>query len=87
MKTQNMYINFKLNIDQNHDKQTILNNTINKPIMINNTPVGVITDVRLDHTVSAYDCTGIVWNKYIDVESYYNYCDEVWQIANIIVKG
>ena len=87
MKTQNMYINFKLNIDQHHDKQTILTNTINKPIVVNNIPVGIITDIRLDGTGLAYDCLGVIWNRFINVESYYNYCDEVLQIDSIIVKG
>lgn len=65
MKSNNMYINFKLSLDSNHDKETILASTINRSIVVNNIPVGVITDIRLDHTGLAYDCIGIIWNRFI----------------------
>lgn len=86
-KSNNMYINFKLNIDSAYDKESILSSTINKPIIVNNIPVGVITDVRLDESGLNYDCLGIIWNKFIDVETRYDYCNEVLMIDSIIVKG
>lgn len=86
-KTQNMYINFKLNINLNHDKETTLTNTINKPIVVNNIPVGAISDIRLDETGLAYECLGVIWSKFIDVETRYDYSKESYEIDSIIVKG
>lgn len=87
MKSNNMYINFKLNINENHDKETILASTINKPIVVNNIPVGAISDIRLDETGLGYDCWGVIWSKFIDVETKCDYDKETYEINSIIVKG
>ena len=65
-----MFVEFNIDVDENN--KIDLDNFINKPIIINDIPIGVITDVKLDKSELYYNCLGLIWNRYIKLEFSYN---------------
>jgi hypothetical protein len=65
--TDNMKIQFNIIVEEAElDKGT--EDIINKPITVNDIPVGVITDAQLDESGLYYNCHGVIWNRFINIE-------------------
>ena len=66
---ENVILNFSFTLHKN-EKVFPPEDMINKPIVVNGIPIGVITKVSFNKVSLSYDCNAVFWSKLIkfDVE-------------------
>lgn len=60
-----MKVEFNLVIDNNNNNE---DDIVNKPIVLDGKPIGVITKAKLDESGLYFNCEGSIWNLYINIE-------------------
>lgn len=65
MSTNNMRIEFNLAIPKNAND---IANIIGQPIMVEMSPVGIITEAIIDESKQYYQCKGVIWDKFAKPE-------------------
>lgn len=65
MLTDNIRFEFNLVIPDNYEQ---IEGMVGYPIIINDKPIGVITESELDDSKLFYKCKGVIWDKFIKPE-------------------
>lgn len=76
--TDNMKVEFTLIVNNKIN----VDNIINKPIITNDIPVGIITEAKIDESGLYYNCNGIIWGKFIGF-GYSSKDNEIFEIEAI----